>query len=57
MSLDSLVIQKAKMKQKNFGFDFYWKDRVDEETQKDRHRRVIENAINRIAQVQQLDCK
>ena len=57
MSLDSLVIQKAKMKQKNFRFGFYWKDFVDEETQKDKHRRAIENSTSKIEQTQQLDFK
>ena len=57
MSLDSLVIRKAKMKQKNFRFGFYWKDFVDEETQKDKHSRAIENSISRIEQTQQLDFK
>ena len=57
MLLDSLVIQKAKMKQKNFRFGFYWKDFVDEETWKDTHRRAIENSISRIEQTQQLDFK
>ena len=57
MSLDSLVIQKAKMKQKNFRFGFYWKDFVDEETQKDKPRRATGNSINRIEPTQQLDFK
>ena len=57
MSLDSLVIQKAKMKQRNFRFGFYWKDFVYEETQKDKHRRAIENSISKIEQTQLLDFK
>ena len=57
MSLDSLVIQNAEMKQKNFRFGFYWKDFADEETQKDKHRRAIENSISRIEQTRQLDFK
>ena len=38
-------------------FGFYWKDFVDEETQKDRHRRAIENSVSRIEQTRQLDFK
>ena len=44
MSLDSLRVQRAKMKNRNFVFGCYWKDFVDEETIRDRHRRAIEKS-------------
>ena len=55
LSLDSLVEQSAKMKPRNFILGCSWKDFVEEEAQRDKHRRGIEESINRIEQTQGVD--
>ena len=57
MSVETLIVQKAKMKNRNFIFGYYWKDFIDEETTRDRHRRAIESSISRIEQTHKIDFK
>ena len=57
MSVETLIVQKAKMKNRNFIFGYYWKDFIDDETVRDRHRRAIESSISKIEQTQQIDFK
>ena len=57
MSVETLIVQKAKMKNRNFIFGYYWKDFIDEETIRDRHRRAIESSISRIEQTHKIDFK
>ena len=55
LSLDSLVEQSAKMKPRNFILGCSWKDFIEEESQRDKHRRSIEDSINRIEQTPGVD--
>ena len=57
MSVETLKVQKAKMKNRNFIFGYYWKDFIDDETVRDRHRRAIESSISKIEQTHEIDFK
>ena len=57
MAVDKLTIQKAKMKNRNFIFGYYWKGFIDDEMVRDRHRRAKKKSISKIEQTQEIDFK